>query len=120
MLGNFVLSSGYFDAYYKKAKRMQDLLRREFAAALEECDAIVCPTTPGEAFDIGGKIGDPISMYMEDLFTVPASIAGVPALNIPYSKGKTGLPLGLQFIGREKSESVLYDIAKKFEKGGLV
>lgn len=117
MLGNFVLSSGYFDAYYKKAKKMQILLKKEFAKAFESCDAIICPTTPGEAFDIGGKIADPLAMYLEDLFTVPASIAGVPAISIPYAKGKSGLPLGLQLIGKDRSEKVLYDIAIKFEEG---
>ena len=118
MLGNFVLSSGYFDAYYKKAKKLQTLLKKEFALALEKCDVIITPTTPGEAFEIGGKIKDPVSMYVEDLFTVPASISGIPALSIPYAKGKAGLPLGLQLMGAEKSEKIIYDVAKKFEKGG--
>lgn len=115
MLGNFVLSSGYFDAYYGKAKKLQALLKAEFAKAFESCDAIITPTTPGEAFEIGGKIQDPVAMYLEDLFTVPASIAGVPALSIPYAKGSTGLPLGLQLIGAIKSEHCLYDIAKKYK-----
>lgn len=115
MLGNFVLSSGYFDAYYKKAQKLQNLLRKEFAAAFEKCDAIVCPTTPDEAFKIGEKINDPVQMYVEDLFTVPASIAGVPAISVPYEKGKAGLPLGLQFVGANKTEKYLFDIAKKFE-----
>ncbi len=114
MLGNFVLSSGYFDAYYKKAKSLQQLLKKEFAKAFEKCDCILTPTTPGEAFEIGGKIKDPLAMYLEDLFTVPASIAGIPALSVPYAKGEHGLPLGLQFMGKERSEKVLYDIAKKF------
>lgn len=115
MLGNFVLSSGYFDAYYGKAKKLQALLRTEFSEAFKHCDAIITPTTAGEAFDIGGKANDPISMYLEDLFTVPASISGVPALSIPYDTGDSKLPLGLQFIGAEKSEHILYNIAKKFE-----
>lgn len=118
MLGNFVLSSGYFDAYYKKAKKLQTLLKKEFALAFEKCDAIITPTTPGEAFEIGGKIQDPVAMYVEDLFTVPASIAGIAALSIPYAKGQADLPLGLQIMGAEKCEKVIYDIAKKFEKGG--
>ena len=115
MLGNFVLSSGYFDAYYGKAKKLQSLLRTEFAEAFKHCDAIITPTTAGEAFDIGGKSNDPISMYLEDLFTVPASISGVPALSVPYAYGESKLPLGIQFIGAEKSEHILYDIASKFE-----
>lgn len=111
MLGNFVLSSGYFDAYYKKAKELQQLLKKEFEKAFEECDVIITPTTPDVAFKIGEKSKDPISMYLEDLFTVPASISAVPAISVPYAE-KQGLPLGMQIIGKEKSESVLYDIAK--------
>lgn len=111
MLGNFVLSSGYFDAYYKKAKELQQLLKKEFAKAFEECDVIITPTTTDVAFKIGEKSKDPISMYLEDLFTVPASISGIPAISVPYSE-KQGLPLGMQIMGKEKSESVLYDIAK--------
>lgn len=115
MLGNFVLSSGYFDAYYNKAKKLQTLLRKEFAKAFTNCDVIMMPTTPGEAFKIGEKIHDPVAMYLEDLFTVPASIAGVPAISVPYAKGKAGLPLGMQFIGAEKTEKYLFDLARKFE-----
>lgn len=111
MLGNFVLSSGYFDAYYKKAKVLQQLLRKEFAKAFEECDAILTPTTPDVAFKIGEKSKDPISMYLEDLFTVPASISGIVAISVPYAE-KQGLPLGMQVLGKEKSEMAIYDIAK--------
>lgn len=118
MLGNFVLSSGYFDAYYTKAKKLQRLLRNEFAKAFESCDAILMPTTPDVAFKIGEKSKDPISMYLEDLFTVPASIAGVPALSVPYSCDENGMSLGLQLIGKEKTEKVLYDIAKHVQKEG--
>lgn len=114
MLGNFVLSSGYFDAYYGKAKKLQALLRTEFSEVFRLCDAIITPTTPGEAFEIGGK-SDPISMYLEDLFTVPASLSGIPALSVPYGVGESGLPLGIQFMGAERSERILYDIAHKFE-----
>ena len=116
MLGNFVLSSGYFDAYYSKAKKLQELLRREFAEAFKECDAIITPTTPDVAFKIGAKAKDPVSMYLEDLFTVPASMSGIPALSIPYAKGTDEMPLGIQLMGRVKSEKVLYDIAKEIIK----
>jgi len=116
MLGNFVLSSGYFDAYYKKAKQLQSLLKKEFKKAFESCDAILTPTTPDVAFEIGGKISDPVTMYLEDLFTVPASISGIPAISIPYGKGEKDLPLGLQIMGAEKSEQTIYDIAKKIQK----
>lgn len=115
MLGNFVLSSGYFDAYYKKAKRLQDLLKDEFKQAFEKCDVIMTPTTPDVAFKIGGKLTDPVSMYLEDLFTVPASLAGVPAISVPYEKSE-GLPLGVQFIAGEKQEDIMYQAAKLLEK----
>lgn len=116
MLGNFVLSSGYFDAYYNKAKKVQRLIRKEFKSAFEKCDCIILPTTSGTAFRIGEKLGDPVSMYMEDLFTVPANIAGVPAVSVPYAKGANGLPLGMQFFADEKCENKMFDIAKQFQK----
>lgn len=113
MLGNFVLSSGYFDAYYKKAKKLQVLLKKEFENAFSNCDVIITPTTPGEAFKLGEKSLDPVSMYLEDLFTVPASIAGIPALSVPYGKDEvSNMPLGLQLMGKNNSEKVLYDVAK--------
>ena len=121
MLGNFVLSSGYFDAYYKKAKRLQDLLKIEFATAFSSCDVIMTPTTPDVAFKIGGKLNDPVAMYLEDLFTVPASLAGIPAISVPYAKDGH-LPLGMQFMGAQKSEKILYQTAKLFQdlfKGGI-
>ena len=117
VLGNFVLSSGYFDAYYKKAKKLQALLRKEFRDAFTKCDVILSPTTPDIAFKIGEKISDPVTMYLEDLFTVPASISGIPALSLPYAIGENGLPLGLQIMGKEESETVIYDAAKKIQRG---
>ena len=116
MLGNFVLSSGYFDAYYNKAKKVQRLIRKEFKSAFEKCDCIILPTTSGTAFRIGEKLGDPVSMYMEDLFTVPANIAGIPAVSVPYAKGENGLPLGMQLFADEKCENKMFDIAKQFQK----
>lgn len=116
MLGNFVLSSGYFDAYYKKSKQLQLLLKQEFDKAFDSCDVIITPTTPGEAFKLGEKAADPVQMYLEDLFTVPASIAGVPALSIDYAKGENGLPLGLQLIGKPKTERKIYKLAKIIKK----
>ncbi len=122
MLGNFVLSSGFFDAYYNKAKKLQRLLKQEFKEAFKECDCIITPTTLSTAFKIGGKLKDPISMYMEDLFTVPANLAGIPALSIPYAKCENGLPLGMQFMACERDEQTLFEVADKFEKiiGGKV
>ena len=114
MLGNFVLSSGYFDAYYNKAKKVQKLIKKEFKAAFEKCDALILPTTTGEAFKIGEKMNDPVSMYLEDLFTVPANISGMPALVVPYATGENNLPLGMQFMADECGEGNLFDIAKIF------
>ena len=116
MLGNFVLSSGYYDAYYNKAKKVQTLIKQEFKQAFSSCDAIILPTTLGTAFKIGEKLEDPISMYKEDLFTVPANIAGIPAISVPYAVGENGLPLGMQFMAGEKQEQVMFEIAKQFEK----
>ena len=115
MLGNFVLSSGYFDAYYNKAKKLQRLIKKEFKVAFEKCDAIILPTTTGPAFKIGEKVGDPISMYMEDLFTVPANIAGIPAISVPFAKAENGLPLGMQFMANDKNEAAMFEIAKIFD-----
>lgn len=115
VLGNFVLSSGYFDAYYNKAKKVQRLIRREFKEAFASCDALILPTTIGTAFKIGEKLDDPISMYMEDLFTVPANIAGIPAISIPYARSKNGLPLGMQFMADERGEKVLFEVGKMFK-----
>ena len=116
MLGNYVLSSGYYDAYYLKAKKVQKFITNEFKQAFAKCDAIIMPTTTGTAFKIGEKVNDPVSMYLEDLFTVPANVVGVPALVVPYAKGEQNLPIGMQFIGNEKQEGNLFDIAKIFTK----
>ena len=116
MLGNYVLSSGYFDAFYNKAKKVQKFIKKEFIAAFEKCDAIILPTTTGTAFKIGEKMSDPVSMYLEDLFTVPANISGMPALVVPYAKGELNLPLGMQFMANEKQEGNLFEIAKIFRQ----
>ncbi len=117
MLGNYVLSSGYFDAYYNKAKKLQRLIKREFSNAFKFCDCIIMPTTTGTAFKIGEKIGDPVAMYREDLFTVPANIAGIPAISVPYGKINS-LPIGVQLLADEKNDAMMLDIAKKVEKFG--
>lgn len=116
MLGNYVLSSGYFDAYYNKAKKVQKLIKKEFKQAFTKCDAIILPTTTGEAFKIGEKMNDPVSMYLEDLFTVPANISGMPALVVPYAKGKNNLPLGMQFMADDCKEGTLFEVAQIFNK----
>ena len=115
MMGNYVLSSGYFDAYYNKAKALQGKLKKEFADAFNNCDVLITPTAKGEAFKIGEK-QDPIDAYKEDIFTVPVSIVGVPAISIPYGTGPNNLPLGLQFIANHFDEGKLYQISDYIEK----
>lgn len=116
MLGNFALSSGYYDAYYKNAKRVQKLLTIKSEKAFESVDVILAPTTFGEAFKLGEKLKDPVSMYAEDMFTIFANLTGVPALSIPCGKTAEGMPLGLQFIGKHFDEGKLIGIAKLFER----
>lgn len=116
MLGNFVLSSGYYDAYYGKAKKVQRLIRREVKDAFSKCDVLILPTTMSTAFRIGEKTKNPVEMYMEDLFTVPANIVGIPAISVPYDKAENNLPLGMQFMADEHHEAELFDIARIFTK----
>ena len=117
MLGNFVLSSGYFDAYYNKAKKLQQKLKMEASEVFKNCDVILLPTTTGEAFKIGEKVNDPISMYKEDLFTILANVLGTPAISIPCGKGKAGLPFGIQIIANCLNEGTVYNVADYIEKG---
>ena len=115
MLGNYVLSSGYFDAYYNKAKSLQGKLKRQFESVFEKCDVIITPTAKGEAFKIGEK-ANPVDAYKEDIFTVSANIVGVPAISVPYGKGANGLPMGLQFLAKPFDEGILYQVADFIEK----
>ena len=115
MLGNFVLSSGYYDAYYLKAKRVQQAVKNQFKEAFEKCDCMILPTTLGEAYKIGA-ITNPVDMYIEDIFTIPANIAGIPSINIPYGKGPNGMPLGMQVMAKHLNEMMIYRVADYFEK----
>jgi aspartyl-tRNA(Asn)/glutamyl-tRNA(Gln) amidotransferase subunit A len=116
MLGTFVLSAGYFDAYYRKAQQVRTLIRRDFEQAFAHCDLIALPTTPGPAWRIGEKAHDPLSMYLADVFTVPASLAGLPALSIPCGFTSAGLPIGLQLIGPALGEARLLRAAHAYEQ----
>ncbi len=116
MLGNFVLSSGYFDAYYLKAKKLQAALTSQFERIFKECDVVIMPTTLGEAFKLGAKTTNLLEMYIEDIFTVAANVTGIPAISVPCGKGENGLPLGLQILGKHLSEGVLYNVAHYFTK----
>jgi aspartyl-tRNA(Asn)/glutamyl-tRNA(Gln) amidotransferase subunit A len=116
MLGSFVLSSGYFDAYYKKALRVRGLIRSEFVKALTSYDMILSPVTPTTAFKIGGQIDDPLAMYLSDIYTVSVNLAGVPALALPCGFDKTGLPIGMQLIGRDFDEGRIFEVADSYQQ----
>ena len=118
MLGNFVLSSGYFDAYYKRAQKVQALLKQEFNDCFNKCDVLISPVSPTTAFKIGEKINDHMKMYLSDVYTVPVNVVGVPAISFPCGKDSKGLPIGLQLIGKMFDEQTLYDLANYFEKNG--
>ena len=119
MLGTFVLSSGYYDAYYNKAKLFQKALRAEFADAFQDCDLIATPTSPTVAFRLGENTGDPLKMYAADICTVTVNIAGLPGLSVPCGLSQ-GLPVGMQLIGPRFSEQRLFDAAYGFQtiRGG--
>ena len=116
LLGTFALSSGYYDQYYLKAQKVRRLISDEFARVFEDVAAVVWPTTPTAAFEFGSHSDDPISMYLEDVFTVPVNLAGLPAISIPISQSAEGLPLGLQIIGPRCSDDVVFQIADVVEK----
>ncbi len=104
MIGTYVLSAGFYDAYYTQAQKVRTLIARDFEAAFEQCDVLLTPTAPSAAFALGEKSADPIAMYLNDVFTVPSSLAGLPAMSVPGGVDKDGLPLGLQIIGRPLDE----------------
>lgn len=116
LLGTYVLSSGYYDAYYNKANIVREMLKKEFARVFQEVDVIATPTSPVPAFTLGEKSHDPLAMYLADIFTVPVNIVGVPAISVPSGKTKEGLPLGIQFIAAHMREDSLFTIGKDFEK----
>jgi aspartyl-tRNA(Asn)/glutamyl-tRNA(Gln) amidotransferase subunit A len=115
MLGTYVLSAGYYDAYYAQAQRVRTLIRRDFDRAFAEVDVIVSPTAPTPAFKLGEKVDDPLAMYLNDVFTIPAPLAGVPALSVPAGFSASGLPLGVQLIGRPFDEATLFRVGAAYE-----
>jgi len=119
MLGTYVLSAGYYDAYYGRAQKVRELIRRDFKNIFDQSvggiDVILSPVSPTTAFKIGEKESDPVQMYLEDIFTAPAKLAGVPAISVP-SKIKSGLPIGIQFIAPWFKEDVLFNIGKQYEQ----
>ena len=116
MIGTYVLSSGYYDAYYLKAQKVRRLIKNDFDEAYKNVDAILTPSTPSSAFKIGEKLNDPVSMYLNDIFTVPINLAGLPAISIPAGHDNNGFPLGLQIIGKAFDEQNILNIAYSIEK----
>ncbi len=115
LLGTFALSSGYYDAYYLRAQKVRTLMRRDFDQAFTACDAIATPTTPAPAFRFGEKTKDPLQMYLADIFTVPANLAGLPALSLPCGLA-SGLPVGFQLVGRPFEEATLLRLGATFQQ----
>jgi len=116
MIGTYVLSAGFYDAYFNKAQRVRALIKRDFAQAFENCDIILTPTAPSAAFGLGEKMSDPLAMYLNDVFAVPASLAGLPAMSVPGGLDSLGLPLGLHLIGRELDEQGVLNAALAIEE----
>jgi aspartyl-tRNA(Asn)/glutamyl-tRNA(Gln) amidotransferase subunit A len=107
LIGTYVLSAGYYDAYYARAQKLRTLIKRDFDKAFESCDVLLTPATPGPAFGVGEKTSDPVSMYLNDVFTVTVNLAGLPGLSVPAGLTDNGLPLGLQLIGKAFDEGTV-------------
>ena len=118
MIGTYVLSAGYYDAYYLKAQKVRRLIRDDFQRAFEKCDVILTPTTPTPAFPIGDRSmqENPLTMWLNDVFTVSVNLAGLPAMSLPAGLSESGLPLGLQLIGRAFDEGTIFKTASALEK----
>ena len=116
LIGTYVLSSGYYDAYYLRAQKVRSLILRDFVEAFERVDALLTPTTPSAAFAQGEKMDDPVTMYLNDIFTVPASMAGIPGISVPVGLDAAGLPLGLQLLGRPFDEEGLFALGSVLEQ----
>jgi aspartyl-tRNA(Asn)/glutamyl-tRNA(Gln) amidotransferase subunit A len=118
MLGTYVLSAGYYDAYYLKAQKVRALIARDFAQAFQEVDAIVAPVSPFPAFRLGEKVNDPLAMYLSDIYTITGSLAGIPCMSVPCGKTAEGLPVGMQILTRHFDETTMFRLADAFEKAG--
>ena len=116
MVGTYVLSAGYYDAYYNKARKVRKLIWQDFINAYDECDVLLTPAAPTSAFAIGENEEDPVTMYLNDIYTVPANMSGMPAISVPTGLDSRGLPLGLQLIGQPFKEEVLFNVASALEK----
>ncbi|RMF64408.1 MAG: Asp-tRNA(Asn)/Glu-tRNA(Gln) amidotransferase subunit GatA [Calditrichaeota bacterium] len=116
MLGTYVLSAGYYDAYYRRAQKVRTLIRRDFEHAFTRCDCLLTPTSPTTAFKLGEKVSDPLQMYLSDVFTVSANLAGVPAISVPFGVDAEGLPVGVQIIGKHFDEETLLRVGYHLQK----
>ena len=116
LIGTYALSAGYYDAYYLKAQQVRRLIKEDFEKAFNDVDAILTPTTPTPAFPLGAEVSDPITMYLNDVFTVPANLAGLPGISVPAGLSKQGLPLGLQLLAPPFEEGRLFSVANAIEK----
>jgi aspartyl-tRNA(Asn)/glutamyl-tRNA(Gln) amidotransferase subunit A len=115
LIGTYVLSAGYYDAYYLKAQKVRTLIKQDFDQAFEDVDVILTPTTPGPAFALGEKSGDPLEMYLNDIFTVTVNMAGLPGMSVPAGLSSEGTPLGLQLIGKPFDEETLFRTGRVIE-----
>jgi aspartyl-tRNA(Asn)/glutamyl-tRNA(Gln) amidotransferase subunit A len=117
LLGTYVLSAGYYDAYYRKAQQVRALLTRDFVQAFETVDAIVAPVTPTAAFKLGEKTDDPLQMYLEDIYSVAASLAGICGMSVPCGETADGLPIGVQVLGKHFDEATMLRVGAAVEAG---
>jgi aspartyl-tRNA(Asn)/glutamyl-tRNA(Gln) amidotransferase subunit A len=118
MLGTYVLSAGYYDAYYLKAQKVRALVARDFAEAFREVDAVVTPVSPFPAFKLGEKLDNPLDMYLSDIYTITGSLAGIPCMSVPCGNTAAGLPVGMQILTRHFDEAGMFRLASAFEKAG--
>ncbi len=116
MLGTYALSAGYYEAYYGQAQKVRTLIKRDFETAFEQVDLIACPATPTTAFKIGAHTGDPLAMYLEDVFTLPASLAGIPGISFPVGFDSQGLPIGMQLLAPHFREDLLFHATHMYQQ----
>jgi len=119
MLGTYVLSAGYYDAYYLKAQKVRALIARDFTEAFQRVDAIIAPVSPFPAFRLGEKVNDPLQMYLSDIYTITGSLAGIPCMSVPCGRTAAGLPVGMQILARHFDEPGMFRLADAFERAGL-
>jgi aspartyl-tRNA(Asn)/glutamyl-tRNA(Gln) amidotransferase subunit A len=115
LIGTYVLSHGYYDAYYIQAQKVRRLIARDFAEAFKRCDVIMGPTSPTTAFKLGEKMSDPVQMYLNDIYTIPANLAGLPGLSIPCGLDEKGLPVGLQMVGGHFAEARMLGLSHQYQ-----